>query len=289
MTIISSTFRKHIGFLRSYPAAFAVVLFCFGVVLYHEYNMHRLLYGCGYVFAVWFGAFVTDAVTTLFPKKDKEFPIKKPVWRELATIIICTLLGTMFLIVRFHGGWETMNPWLKLAFFPLIIFAFPIVIALIFLFRYKYKPTELGGNARYWYLAIFIHIIVGSITLLTAPDRSHWTEAYKEMGIAGLLFTGLISSALPEEFLRMLLQTRLGRAFKDMGLGLVVTSFIWCAMHLPVESQGEKEFNWSLHAIRIFTLMPIGFLWGYIIHRTRSLLPSVLIHGFNLWGLQNAV
>ncbi len=109
------------------------------------------------------------------------------------------------------------------------------------------------------------------------------------MGIAGLLFTGLVSAALPEEFLRMLLQTRLGKAFKNVGMGFVVTSFIWCTMHLPVESQGEKTFDWELHATRLFTLMPIGYLWGYITHRTRSLLPSVLVHGFNLWGLQNAV
>jgi membrane protease YdiL (CAAX protease family) len=289
MNVVYSTLHKHVGFLRSYPAAFLIVLFCFGVVIYYEGSMHRLLYGCGYVFAVWFGAFVTDMVVTLFPKKNNDFPIKKPVWQELATIIVCTSLGIVFLIVRFHGNWDTMNHWLKLAYLPLILFTMPIVLAAIYLFRFKYKLSELGGNIRYWYLAIFIHIIVGCITLWAAPDKSHWTDALKEMSIMSLIFTGLISAALPEEFLRMLLQTRLGRTFKDMGLGLVVTSFIWCAMHLPVESQGEKTFDWSLHAIRILTLMPIGFLWGYIIHRTRSLLPSVLIHGFNLWGLQNAV
>ena len=289
MNIISQTLHRHIDIIRRYPAAFLIALFTFVFVIYHEYTNNRLLYGIGYVFAVWFGAFVTDVVTTLFPKKDKEFPIKKPVWQEVATIAVCTLLGMVFFIVRFHGGWETMNPWLKLSFMPLLLFAFPIALALIYLFRYKYKPSELGGNVRYWYLAIFIHIIVGSITLLTAPDRSHWGDAYKEMGIAGLLFTGLVSAALPEEFLRMLLQTRLGKAFKNVGMGFVVTSFIWCAMHLPVESQGEKTFDWELHATRLFTLTPIGYLWGYITHRTRSLLPSVLVHGFNLWGLQNAV
>jgi membrane protease YdiL (CAAX protease family) len=34
-------------------------------------------------------------------------------------------------------------------------------------------------------------------------------------------------------------------------------------------------------------MMPIGFLWGYLTHRTKSLLPAVLVHGLNFWGLQN--
>jgi membrane protease YdiL (CAAX protease family) len=33
--------------------------------------------------------------------------------------------------------------------------------------------------------------------------------------------------------------------------------------------------------------MPLGFLWGYITHRTKSLFPSIVIHALNLWGLQN--
>jgi membrane protease YdiL (CAAX protease family) len=34
-------------------------------------------------------------------------------------------------------------------------------------------------------------------------------------------------------------------------------------------------------------IIPIGLLWGYITWRTKSLFPSVVVHGFNLWGLQN--
>jgi len=32
----------------------------------------------------------------------------------------------------------------------------------------------------------------------------------------------------------------------------------------------------------------MGLLWGYMTHRTKSLLPAVLVHGFNLWGLHNS-
>ena len=37
-------------------------------------------------------------------------------------------------------------------------------------------------------------------------------------------------------------------------------------------------------AVRI---VPLGLMWGYITYRTKSLLPATLVHGLNVWGLQN--
>ena len=42
--------------------------------------------------------------------------------------------------------------------------------------------------------------------------------------------------------------------------------------------------NSFIYAIRI---IPIGLLWGFLSWRTRSWLPALVAHGFNLWGLQN--
>jgi membrane protease YdiL (CAAX protease family) len=28
-------------------------------------------------------------------------------------------------------------------------------------------------------------------------------------------------------------------------------------------------------------------MWSYMILRTKSIMPSILVHGSNLWGLQN--
>ncbi len=287
MNIQSQTIRKHLRLINDYRLASLVVLFSFGLTVWYGIYSHKPLQGIGYVFVVWFGAFVTDMITDARPLLAIGFPIKKPVKWELLTILVCTTLGVIFLVIRFHGSWETMKPLLKLLLIPLILFTFPIVLALIYLFRYKYKPWELGVNVQYWYVALIIHFIVGGVTLWLAPGVSHWKEAFRDMGILNMLFVGLVSAALPEEFLRLLLQTRLGKAFNNIGLGFVAASFIWAAMHIPSESQHEKIINWTDASIRTATLMPIGFLWGYVTHRTKSLIPSVLIHGFNLWGLQN--
>jgi membrane protease YdiL (CAAX protease family) len=37
----------------------------------------------------------------------------------------------------------------------------------------------------------------------------------------------------------------------------------------------------------VVDIVPLGLLWGYLMHRTRSLLPSTLLHATNIWGLQN--
>jgi len=287
MNIITHTFRKHIGIIRNYPLAAIITLFSFAVTIWYGISIHKPLRGIGYIFAMWLAAFVTDALTDAFPKTTIGFPIKKPVKNELFTILICTALGCLFLFIRFRCGWEHMNQWLRLAFIPLILFTMPVVLAVIYLFRYQYKPKELGANIHYWYLALPIHLIVGGTTLLIAPELSHWKEAFAQMSIPGLLFTGLISAALPEEFIRMLLQTRLGKACNNVGLGFVTATFIWAAMHFFTESKNEITIDWGSHAIRTITLLPVGFMWGYITHRTKSLLPAVLVHGFNLWGLQN--
>jgi membrane protease YdiL (CAAX protease family) len=40
----------------------------------------------------------------------------------------------------------------------------------------------------------------------------------------------------------------------------------------------------ALSSIRI---IPIGLVWGYLTHRTKSFVPATLVHGANFWGLQN--
>ena len=183
--------------------------------------------------------------------------------------------------------WSALHGLPRIATGSLIVFAYPVTLTLVYLLGFRYRPSQLGVNLHYWYLPLFIHLIVGGISLVVAPGKSHWHAAFAQMGALNLLFTGIICAALSEEFLRMLLQTRLGEGIHNKGLGFVLATFIWAALHLPVTAQG----SWSAFRHLLFggmwTIMPIGFLWGYMTHRAKSLLPAVLVHGLNLWGLQN--
>jgi membrane protease YdiL (CAAX protease family) len=216
------------------------------------------------------------------------FPIRKPVKREIIAILICTALGFAFLAIRFFTDWNQLPGLVKLSALALIVFTFPIALAAIYLFRYRYKPREMGVNINYWYLPILLHIIWGGLTLWLAPEKSHWRQAWVEYGLWGSLFTGLISAALPEEFARLLLQTRIGRACNSIAFGLFIASAIWATMHIPVGyNQTHQPVTFFSASESIAYLIPLGMFWGYLTQRTRSLLPAVLMHGFNLWGLQN--
>lgn len=285
--MLQQLFLSYLASIKRHPVATAVIAATFAVVIIYTWYEGRLLHGIGYLGAVVASGIITDLVVRMQPIISIGFPVKKPAGREVAVILICTLLGVTFLLVRFFGGWETMNGIIRLMFLPLILFTFPIVLGAIYLFVYKYKPRELGINLNYWYLPLILHLLWAAVTLAVAPDKSHWREAYEEYGLLNFLFMGIVTAALSEEFLRMLLQTRIGKLTHNFATGFVTASAIWAFMHVPVYFRDHPNPTLWEGCIGAISIMPIGFFWGYLTYRTRSMIPAILMHGFNLWGLQN--
>ncbi len=285
--MLQQVFRSYLAALQKHPLASAAILATFAVVLIYTGSTDRLLHGIGYLSAVVAGGIITDIVVRMQPIISTGFPVRRPAKREVVVILICTLLGITFLLVRFFGGWEAMNGIIRLLVLPLILFTFPVVLGAIYLFVYKYKPRELGINLNYWYLPLILHLLWAAITLTIAPDKSHWQEAYKEYGLLNFLFMGIVTAALSEEFLRMLLQTRIGKLTHNFATGFVTASAIWAFMHLPIYFRDNPDPTLWEGCVGAISIMPIGFFWGYLTYRTRSMIPAILMHGFNLWGLQN--
>jgi membrane protease YdiL (CAAX protease family) len=289
MHAITVSLRQHLHIVRSYPAAMVITLAVVFDVFYLGHYEHKIRQAIGYLFAVWLCALLTDIVVNLHPKRAIGFPIKYSATKEASLIFGCTLLGFAGLLIHFSrvgATWRGLERVSELAL--IVLFAFPIVLALIYLLLYRYRPGELGINLHYWYLPILIHILWGSVTFAVASPESHWHSYIQQNGFFwGVLFTGLITAALPEEFTRMLLQTRLGLAFRNKGLGFVTATFIWASLHIPVNHSQSPQASWVYVLVSSWSIMPLGFLWGYMTHRTKSLLPAVLLHGSNLWGLQN--
>ncbi len=104
-------------------------------------------------------------------------------------------------------------------------------------------------------------------------------------GIVGALRTGFIVAALSEEFFRVIGQTRLGALLHNVGMGWFLTTLIWALMHPPKWYGDDRNLTEAmLGSIRI---IPLGLVWGYLTHRTKSILPAILVHGTNVWGVQN--
>jgi membrane protease YdiL (CAAX protease family) len=87
---------------------------------------------------------------------------------------------------------------------------------------------------------------------------------------------------LTEEFLRMSWQTRLGAVLKNPAAAWFFTAWVWSALHVP----GFTDSSWEATLQGVAEMVPLGLLWGYILHRTQSLWPTVLLHATNIWGLQ---
>ena len=162
---------------------------------------------------------------------------------------------------------------------------FPVFVVLILL-RLKCKPRDLGFSlGPSSLMAVPIMLLMAGTALLVAPQDLTLGPILAVEGWTGLLVIGLFSAGLPEECARMLLQTRLGGWLKGPAMGLFIATVLWAFMHAPKWiGEGGDLYEGIMGSVRI---IPLGLLWGYMTHRTKSILPAVFVHGSNVWGLQN--
>jgi membrane protease YdiL (CAAX protease family) len=80
--------------------------------------------------------------------------------------------------------------------------------------------------------------------------------------------------------------SRFVRVFKLNGFNILFATTIWSFMHFPKNYfEGGQATDIVIYCIQI---IPIGFIWGYLTHKTKSIVPATLAHGLNLWGFQNS-
>jgi membrane protease YdiL (CAAX protease family) len=106
--------------------------------------------------------------------------------------------------------------------------------------------------------------------------------ASKEARAAAL--AGMPVAALSEEFLRVMWQTRVGAWRKNPALGWIVGTCVWATIH------GPRFWSTSglVHrTLGVMDIIPIGLLLGYMTHRTNSFLSAGLMHGTNIWLLND--
>jgi membrane protease YdiL (CAAX protease family) len=293
MNSFFTTIKQHIRLMQLYPIT-AIFVLTIVVLILITNNLSKnnsgnsLIHATGYLLAIWMAAFAVDLTINIQSHIPVGFPIRFSIENELLIIIISTYLGAVFLAVRYFTNWETLKGIIKILILPLVLCTFPVVLSLVFLLKFKYSVNELGINLNYWYVPVIVHFIFGIVTMSVARESSHWKEALTNMGILNLLFTGLITAGLSEEFTRMLVQTRVAFYFNNsICIGLITSTLLWSLIHIPVFGQDYRKEGWTPALIDALRIMPLGLLWGYITYRTGSIIPSVIIHGLNFWGLQN--
>jgi membrane protease YdiL (CAAX protease family) len=260
-----------------------------GYVLFNFIRKDSLLHGVGYFAFFYVSVLVIELIASRL-SIITEIPIKLP-RQELLITIGFTVLGILALVTNFYLR-STGKEYSFLLRLPIIacvfLFTFPVALAGYFLLR-KYRLTELGLSIRPWKIILIgfaVWAVTGAFAYLFNREGILWARAYEEMGgIPGLILQGVIGAALAEEFFRFIWQTRLNVLTRNMLLSILCTSTVWAFIHFPVSYFNSRDFTSTLNYC--IQIIPLGFIWGYMIHKTRSIVPSVIAHGLNLWGFQN--
>jgi len=283
--MIKATFLFQLTKIKENSLIFLLILTTALVTIYIGYRHETLVQSLSYLVVMWFFSFIIDLYSLLRPTKDI-FVVRQPK-RESLYFIASLALGLVFLFFRFSPSidWQHLNILVRIAVLPLILFMFPIALAIILLLL-KYKPTDLGFRLNGLILVLPIVLISALVNRIVSPQSLTYDALVAETGgVLGALSMGIIAAGLSEEFFKMVGQTRLGAYMNNFGLGWFITVVIWAFMHAPKWYSEDLDMAEAiLGSIRI---IPIGLMWSYLTHRTKSILPSVLVHGTNFWGLQN--
>lgn len=259
------------------------------IVLWNFISRGNALHGIGYFIFFYVAIFIIHYYTDKIPPRN-ELVVKNPSF-ESKIAILFAVLGIIFISLNFMMKSNEL-PSTLIVKIPIILgvlfFTFPVGI-IIYLLLKKYKLTQLGiiiNPIKLIFLGLIIWGLTGIFSISFHQSGMLWTKAFKEFGgIVGILIQGVIGAALVEEFFRFVIQSRLEKLMNKVGLNILFASIIWSFMHFPVEySKGNEISSIISYCLQI---IPLGFVWGYLTHRTKSILPSVIAHGFNLWGFQN--
>lgn len=259
------------------------------VVLWNYISNGKTLHGIGY-FLFFYVSILTIHFFTKRISPKNEMEVKQPK-KELLLILFFSLIGIISITINFYlkSSGEQIGFLIRLPILlGILFFTFPLGIAIYLLIK-KYRITQLGLSFKpvsYVFLGLLIWGITGLFAFIFNKSGIIWVEGYKELGgVSGIILQGVIGAGLVEEFSRFVMQSRFGQVFKLNGFNILFATTIWSFMHFPKNYfEGGQATDIVIYCIQI---IPIGFIWGYLTHRTKSIVPATLAHGINLWGFQN--
>ena len=229
-----------------------------------------------YLGAVVLSAVIVDVSVALLEKPRIDFPVRAPRTEVMVAAVLYFGSAAVFAF-RFSHWFPVHSLSLRLLFVAgMFLFGFHILLA-VFLLARGYGLRDLG--IRFWGFApvLFVMACCMGLVALATPLRDVWVGSYREIGgsVWAWIEVGLLSAALPEEFFRMVWQTRLGKLLNNSAAGWLIASVLWAAMHSFLYSQGRSHLQ---TLFLVLDIVPYGLLLGYLTHRTRSILPAIVLH-----------
>jgi membrane protease YdiL (CAAX protease family) len=239
----------------------------------------RTLLYCG---AVGVCVLILDFVVARASPANRPLPVRSPV-TELLIAAINAIVAFAFLWTQFVAGYRPESGLGRLILGVVgvgSVFWIPLAIMLVAL---RYRPHDLGVRIRGFMTALPVMSVFAVLSI--AFNRDSLRAAFHAQdSFATLLIVGP-AAGVSEEFFRLVGQTRVGAWRRNSALGWICASCVWAVLHEPrFWSQSRSLLHASIGVIQI---LPLGLFFGYMTHRTRSVLPAALVHATNVWGLNN--
>lgn len=210
--------------------------------------------------------------------------------RETAVVLLCYAVAFLLSAYRFLYRPDMAAMGLVPRLLLLVLVAgfihalFPFVY---FKWIRGHALDQLGWRTSGWQAGIAVAVVFGLTAVLLRPDGLQFRSVAENEGWAAFITLGLFTAALPEETMRFYAQTRLEALTGSFRVAWMVTALLWALMHLPLfYSQADALLP---AVMNVLALLPLGLLWGYMTRRFSAVVPAVLMHATNLWGLQNVV
>lgn len=276
------------GALRRHPLVASGLLLTAGVVVARAFERGRGAKAVAYVVAMVICVVLTDVIMARRTPAEPA-SVRSPT-RESAFLAGGIVLGGVALwLHKTSPGLAEHRPWLRVLLAMLIFgFVFPVV-PMIYLLARRYRLRDLGfapsGLRDAAWLVPPLLLVTAAAAFLTHPEGVTLMRGLDQFGsVVPLVAATFVGAALPEELFRLLVQSRLGRVFNPAS-GWFIASVAWAFVHMPAwYAEGGDLLGAALGCVRI---VPLGLMWGYVTYRTGSIWSVWVLHGANLWGLQN--
>jgi membrane protease YdiL (CAAX protease family) len=274
---LSRMMHTYTGMMKRHPIVAGLVFIVTAAVLVESVWFGNLTGRVVYVAAMACGVLLADFVIGRERVRPDPLPVRRP-GPELSVALVCLLITELLLMNAKQWHWHYDSPTFRLAngislvFF--LLWQAPLLI--LFFAVMKYRLKDLGFRLYALLLPVLILLCFAALA-----SMSHtWVSTkwiWNEFGSVTNLIEVSLLAAFSEEFLRMTWQTRLSALLKNPATAWFLTAWIWSLVHFP--NYGSLR--------SCLEIVPEGLMWGYVMFRTRSLLPTMILHlGNFMWAFK---
>ena len=253
-------------------------------ILTNAFIQHDLGRALLYLAVVAVSVVLIDVTLARWPASTRPVPVRN-VGGEAVLLIVTFALGLFWLTGRFVWNLRPEPGLLRGLWLAILVGCVFNALPAIVLLARRYRLTDLGLRITGLQAVPLVIATFAAVTLALSPASITWRGAVEETGSIGALIGTALLAAVPEEFFRFAWQTRVGAWLKDPAVGWLVASVCWALLHGPKDWDESHSLVATL--MGVVNIVPLGLLWGYLTHRTGSMLPAIALHATNLWGLQN--